>query len=207
MADSGVANYYVFRRTVSGTYDYNNPVGIAGIDSTKSVLTFNDFGLTPGTQYYYQIAAYSTTGRISTYSDEVATQTATSSANYSRVSNLKLLVAVYTTKMANVTKSVNAVKKAIEFYYRNSKGRLNLEPTFRYIDSLAPDTSDTYLTQVEADLRVRGVKDNQYDGIFVMGTNLTGTNGAHCILENTYGGYGYTDGKGYAASSYQEQHP
>jgi hypothetical protein len=73
-----------------------------------------------------------------------------------------------------------------------------------YIDTLAPETTNASLANVEADLRARGVRDNKYDGVFVMGTNLYGFYGGHRILGDTYGGYGYATDKGNASPYYKD---
>jgi hypothetical protein len=52
------------------------------------------------------------------------------------------------------------------FYWRNSKARLNLSFTFLEIPTLNPPAWPPNL--LEQDLRSRGIKNDQYDGIYII---------------------------------------
>lgn len=68
------------------------------------------------------------------------------------------------------------------FYFRNTRGRLNLSLSFLPIDAVAPENRGPTFEHLEADLRRRGVVDNQFDGIFVTGRGLSGNWGGFKVF-------------------------
>jgi hypothetical protein len=60
------------------------------------------------------------------------------------------------------------------FYFRNTQCRLNLDFTCLVADSPAPNDDGPTYEHIVADLRSRGVKDNQYDGIVATSNGFHG---------------------------------
>lgn len=93
-----------------------------------------------------------------------------------------------------------AIKNGCElgrlFYFRNTYGKLNLELTFMPISATAPANDGPTYEHIEADLRARGIKDNQYDGIFTTGIGLNGNWGGFGIFDKTGGAFGGADRRG-----------
>ncbi len=71
-----------------------------------------------------------------------------------------------------------------------------MQPTFMLIDSECPSTQGPTLDGVVADLRSRGICDDEYDLFFLIANNLDGFTGGWCVLGNTFGGYGYAPDSG-----------
>lgn len=80
---------------------------------------------------------------------------------------------------------VNAIECGRLFYFRNTRGTLNLSLTFLPINSVAPDNRGPTYDHIEADLRRRGYVDNQFDGIFTTGRGLSGNWGGFRIFDRT----------------------
>jgi hypothetical protein len=97
----------------------------------------------------------------------------------SRHANLEILVAIYTggdqsrgipaISSSEVARLKNGLALARLFYWRNSKVRLNLSFTFLEIPTINPLQSPV---NFEADLVGRGVKADQYDGVYIIGNDL-----------------------------------
>jgi len=189
--------YAVFRKKAGGEYP-REPVWttIAGDNSDK--VMFNDHHLSPNTAYVYKIASYARNGVInSDFSEEVSITTLPSNAEMSRVANLRVLVAIYTHGMTpdGINRSINSFTAGIEFFYRNSKGRLNLEPTYIFLDgkysNINSNGEQDDMVNFVFDLNTRGVRNDQFDGFFLIAEGLPGYFGGYQILGNTYGGLGY----------------
>jgi hypothetical protein len=116
-------------------------------------------------------------------------------ANYVIVKDLKVLIVVYRGEEGAKPENridddeLTILKNAIEcgrlFYFRNTFGKLNLSPDYLLADAVAPDNSGPTYEHIEADLRARGIRDNQYDGVFTTGIGLTGNWGGFTILGRT----------------------
>lgn len=120
--------------------------------------------------------------------------------SYLIVKDLKVLIVVYRGALDAPPdqrisdQQLDGIRKGIEcgrlFYFRNSNGRLNLSLTYLLIDTVAPDNSGPSYDKVEADLRARGVRDNQYDGLFTTGNGLSGNWGGFMVLGRTGAAFG-----------------
>lgn len=198
-----VAGYAVYRSSWMGNYDYKNPVGRVRNDSVQSSVMFNDFNLQAASAYYYTIAAYDSDGVIiSALSNEVFAQTGYN-RYISRTANLKLLVPIYTRNMVGVSteRLINSVKEAISFYYRNTNGKLNLEPTFMVIDGGLNDGT----AGIAPDLKSRGVYKDQYDMMFVISAETGCFTGGFKVL-GAHVGQGFTTDYNYSCSLWQDKH-
>jgi len=117
-----------------------------------------------------------------------------------RIKNLKVLAVIYRgapdeeSRMDDST--VEMVKNGLEvgrlFYFRNSSARLNVELVWMVVDVTAPENAGPTMEHMEADLRERGVKDGEYDGLIVTGVGLKGNWGGF----NLFGGAGGCFGSG-----------
>ena len=189
-----IAGYAIFRKEANGKYP-SEPTWTTVPDARSNTVKFNDFNLKPDTTYVYTIATYNKSGAInSRFSKEISVTMMPAGAALGRAANLRVLVAMYTKDMTKQEQNrlINSVLKGMEFFYRNSLGRLNLEPTFIFLDGTYQVVNNDHMLQFERDLRARGVKDNQFDGFFLMAKeNLPGFLGGYVILGNTFGGLGY----------------
>jgi len=120
------------------------------------------------------------------------------------IRSLKLLAAVYrgapTDKDrlddAALEGTLNGIKLARLFYFRNSRCKLNLDITYLVVDVRAPKNDGPTYDFIVEDLRSRGVKDNQYDGIFCTGVGFTGNWGGFRVFGKTGACFGGTDRRG-----------
>ncbi len=95
-----------------------------------------------------------------------------------RIKNLKTLCVVYRGDPAAENHmddaAVASAKKGIElgrlFYFRNSGARLNCELHWMVVDEAPPNSDGPTMEHIEADLKRRGVKPRQFDGVFVTGS-------------------------------------
>ncbi len=118
--------------------------------------------------------------------------------NTVRIKNLKTLCVVYRgdPKAENHMSEHDVVmaQKGVElgrlFYFRNSLAKLNCAIDWIVVDGAPPDTSGPTMRHIEADLRKRGVKPGQYDGVFVTGIGLSGNFGGFTIFDGTAGCFG-----------------
>lgn len=85
---------------------------------------------------------------------------------------------------------VNAIECGRLFYFRNTRGALNLTLTFLPINTMAPDNHGPTYEHIEADLRRRGYVDNQFDGVFTTGRGLFGNWGGFRIFDRTGAAFG-----------------
>jgi len=122
-----------------------------------------------------------------------------------RVKNLKVLAVIYRGGPSDakhmdeheVLQARNGVEAGRLFYFRNSRGRLNVEPHFAVFDRLAPDNEGPTMEHIEAHLRENDVKPGEYDGVFVTGLGLGGNFGGFELLGGAggcFGGHGQRGG-------------
>ena len=100
----------------------------------------------------------------------------------------------------------NGIELGRVFYFRNSRCKLNLDITYLVVDSPAPDNAGPTYDHIVADLRTRGIKDNQYDGVFCTGVGFLGNFGGFQIMGKTGACFGGTDRRG-GFSWYPEDKP
>ena len=86
---------------------------------------------------------------------------------------------------AEVEYTKNGIELARLFYWRHSGCRLNLDIEYKVINIAPPNHDGPTYDNFIADLRKRGVKDNQYDGMFVTGPGMTGNWGGFRIFGRT----------------------
>jgi hypothetical protein len=117
-----------------------------------------------------------------------------------RIKNLKVLCVIYRApegdKQRLDDKTVTQIKNGFElgrlFYFRNSQARLNTQLEWMLVDTVAPDQSGSSIDNIVADLRKRGVKDGDIDGLIVTGVGMSGNLGGF----NVFGGAGACFGGG-----------
>jgi len=203
-----VAGYAIFRKEAGGKYPAE-PVWTTMPDALSTTVMFNDYNLETETTYVYKIATYNQLGLMnSRFSKEVRVTTLPADALVSRVANLRVLFAIYTKGLSqkDIDKHIQSFRVGVEFFYRNSKGRLNLEPTFIFLDGDYKIVNGDHMLQFERDLKARGVQNNQFDGFYLIAKkNLPGFYGGYRILGNTYGGLGFATGIG-VVSPYLDAH-
>lgn len=121
-----------------------------------------------------------------------------SAAQTVRIKNLKVLAAIYRGTPGSdkymsdhdVTMCKNGLEVGRAFYYRNSLGRLNIQFDFQVYDAVAPDNTGPTMKNIEADVRARGVKDGDYDGMMATGVGMSGNWGGFNILGGAGGCFG-----------------
>lgn len=190
------AGYAIFRRTSNGLYS-SNPIAYATCSYGSNTIEYTDYNLTPGMKYYYKVAAIDSNGKIiSNFSHEVSTTLSTTKSNFSTVTNFRLLVPIYSPGI-DVQRAINSVYKGVEFFYRNSKGRLNIQPTFFVINSQCPAVSSNTppdMSVIESDLESRGIQKYQFDLLFLIAKEMDnggGGWGGPSILGDTHYGLGF----------------
>jgi hypothetical protein len=97
---------------------------------------------------------------------------------------------------AALTGTKNGIDLGRLFYFRNSRCRLNLDITYLVVDRAAPKNDGPTYDYIVEDLRSRGVKDNQYDGMFCTGVDFLGNFGGFEIMGKTGACFGGTDPRG-----------
>ncbi|MGC8863502.1 MAG: PA14 domain-containing protein [Armatimonadota bacterium] len=107
---------------------------------------------------------------------------------------------------AALTGTKNGIELGRLFYFRNSRCKLNLDITYVVVDTPAPDNAGPTYEHIVADLRSRGIKDNQYDGVFCTGVGFLGNFGGFQIMGRTGACFGGTDRRG-GFSWYPEDRP
>ncbi|MBN1918961.1 MAG: hypothetical protein JW889_13725 [Verrucomicrobia bacterium] len=135
-----------------------------------------------------------------------AAQAKAAEDNHLIIKDLKVLIVVYRGAVDAPPdqriddQQLAGIQKAIEcgrlFYFRNTYGRLNLSISYLLIDTEAPDNSGPSYEHIEADLRARGVRDNQYDGLFTTGLGMSGNWGGFMVLGKTGAAFGGGGGGG-----------
>ncbi len=191
--DPSVAGYDVYRRTAVGSY--GAPI--------KRVLrtSFTDCHLTPGATYYYKLLAVDGGGApVSQFSSELGVTLDDDPAGYSTHKSLELLMAFYTGgyTSAQVNQLTAGLKKGLEFYYRTTRARLNMDVTWLYIPLSTPGVAtDWYNPELQADLRARGVQDHQFDLAYLVGQDLAGCFGGYVVFGSTCASLGTVCGVAY----------
>lgn len=120
------------------------------------------------------------------------------------IRSLKILAAVYRGAPGDKDRlddaalegTLNGIKLGRLFYFRNSRCKLNLDITYLVIDTPAPKNDGPTYDYIVKDLQSRGVKDNQYDGMFCTGVGFTGNWGGFRVFGNTGACFGGTDRRG-----------
>jgi len=191
VTDPSVAGYEVYRRTASGSY--GAPL--------KRVLrtSFTDYDLVPGQTYYYKLLAIDGTGAgVSHFTTEQAVTLGADPSLYSTHKNFELLLVFYKGgyTQTQIDQMVKGLKLGLEFYWRTSACRLNMDVTWLFIDGNPPGP-DWGSGALLADLRNRGVQDHQYDLAFLVGNNLSGCLGGYVVFGSTCASLGTVCGVAY----------
>ncbi len=126
------------------------------------------------------------------------TLTAANATAQLKVKELRTLVVIYAGAEADkehmdpaaIQRAKNGAELGRLFYFRNSLGRLNCALDWMVIDALAPKNDGPTMEHIEADLRQRGIKPGEYDGVFVTGLGLSGNWGGFDILDGTAACFG-----------------
>jgi hypothetical protein len=192
-------------RATTATVTYSAVTGAVGYDIYRTVggvrsfvnrartTTFEDSGLALNTTYGYDVRPFLSTNCES--GSGLATVTTRTNANgVSRVPTLKVLLPFYTGgPNPYTTTEINNMKAGIElsrqWYYRNSSARLNLTLDYLMIAAEGPSTDGGTMANIEADLRARGIIDNQYEGVFPIARNVAGCLGGFVLLGQTVGAF------------------
>ncbi|MEW6250798.1 MAG: hypothetical protein AB1716_09130 [Planctomycetota bacterium] len=177
--DPRVAGYVVYRRMQGGRYTV----------PYKRVLartSFTDCHLAPGASYYYKVLAIDGAGApVSRLSVEVAATPGLEPWPVSVHKNFELLMVFYTGgySQTDVHRLTEGLKRGLEFYWRTTRGRMNMDVTWLYINTYPPGDS-WYSAAVLDDLRRRGVQDDQYDLGYLVGNNLAGCLGGYVVFRS-----------------------
>jgi hypothetical protein len=131
-----------------------------------------------------------------------------------KVKNLKVLVPIYRGEPgsaeyiddAHLGRIERGLETGREFYWRSSLCRLNCELVYMPIDGPAPETAGPTYEFIEADLRARGVHDNDYDGVLTTGVGMKGNFGGFRILGDVGAAFGIP-GAGEPLASYPGTDP
>lgn len=174
--------YNIYRSTVSNSF--GTPARRIG-----AYKDYTDYGLSPGTTYYYKLAAFDAAGNESALTSQITVST--NNNNYLKVANLDLLIPIYTGGMG--PNEPNDIRQELEvarqFYFRNTKGQLNLKFHFMEIPGYPPPNNDGVADfgTIGTDLHNRGIVDNQYDAIHVEAYQTYGYWGGAMWLGQTAG--------------------
>jgi len=130
------------------------------------------------------------------------------------IRSLKVLAAIYRGAAedpkrmddATVQGTMNGIHLGRLFYFRNTRAELNLDITFQVYDASLPDNQGPSYDNIEADLRARGIRDNQFDGVYATGLNASGNWGGFRILGKTGAAFGNA-GKGTVLGWYPTNDP
>ncbi len=183
VASTDLVGYEVDRRTTGGVFTV--------VKRVLSRTSFTDGGLAPGQTYEYRIVGIDAQGlRITTPSSIVAATLQASLAGLSRHKNFEILFAIYAAGYSqdDILRFIEGAKKGLAFYWRTTEGQLNFDPTFMIID--APLPADIWGPEVEADLRDRGVQDDQYDCAYLIGNGLAGCLSPYWVFGSTIAALG-----------------
>ncbi len=178
-----LVGYEIERRPAGGAFSV--------VKRVLSRASFTDSGLTPGQTYEYRVIGIDARGsRISASSSVCAATLQANLAGLSRHKNLEILFAIYTAAYSpdEISAFIEGAKKGMAFYWRTTEGRLNFDPTFMLIDASLP--ADIWGPEVEADLRDRGVQDDQYDCAYLIGNGLAGCLSPYWVFGSTIGALG-----------------
>ena len=116
-----------------------------------------------------------------------------------KIPSLDVLVPIYTGGMSpgEVERIEKGLALARLFYWRNTSCRLDLQIHFMPISAPTPDTRGASFNAIEADLRARGIRDNQYDAVFATGDGMDGCWGGFLALGSTGAAFGRSCGVPY----------
>jgi hypothetical protein len=183
-AVTGAVGYDIYR-AVSG--------GPQVFQTRARTTTFEDFGLALSTTYAYTVKPFMGTNCESGSATANVT-TRTNATGVSRVPTMKVLVPFYTgTANPYTTAEINNIKTALDlarqWYFRNSSARLNVAFDYLMVPTEGPSTDGGTMANVEADLRTRGIIDEQYEGVFPIARNLAGCLGGFRLLGRTVGAF------------------
>ena len=193
---------------VAGAVGYNiyrSPAGQPPAFLTRARgTTFEDSGLALGMAYQYEVRPFMASGCESGFA-ATTVATRTSAVGLTRIPTLKVLVPIYIgTTDPYTTTEIARMKAGIElgrqFYFRNSRGRLNLTLDYFEINAAAPSTDGPTMSNVEPDLRARGIADNQYQGVFAVARDLGGCWGGFLLLGETVGAFATACGVPYPSN-------
>ncbi len=145
--------YDVYRTPTSGAPRY--------VNRTRGTV-FEDSGLNLNTTYRYEVRAVMPGGCESGAGATTVT-TRASAAGLTRVPTLNVLVPIYINPQSPYTSTdIAEIKAGIElarqFYFRNTRGRLNLALDFMEIDAPTPPTTDGNMTYVGPRSRAAGYR-------------------------------------------------
>ncbi|GEM_PF-2849078 len=178
--------YNIYRTTQSGVYG-------APARRIGAYTDYTDYLLNPGVTLYYKIAAFDGAGNESPLSDEISVST--NHQTYRKIANLDLLIPIYTGGMsASVPDEIKqSLELARQFYFRNSFGQLNLKFHYMIIEGYPPLNANGVadFNTIGADLKAKGILDNQYDAIHIMALKLAGWQGGAQWLGQTGGSMGW----------------
>ena len=120
--------------------------------------------------------------------------------NFLVIKDLRILAVIYRGETnappkqrvsdADYLKIKNGIECSRLFYFRNSRGELNLTVTYLPIDKVAPKNAGPTYDYIVEDLRGRGYVDNQYDGIFTTGIGMKGNWGGFLVFDRTGAAFG-----------------
>jgi hypothetical protein len=191
--------------TVPGALGYNvyraaGSAPLALIGRARSAR-FEDSGLNAGTAYRYEVRPV-LTGECESGAATTQVTTRGSASGLLRVPTLSVLAPMYLGtsprySSAEVASMKSGLELARQFYYRATRGRLNLALDYLEIDAATPDTSGPTMDNIARDLKARGVADNQYDAVYGIGHELAGCYGGFQILGKTAGAFGTVCGVDY----------
>ena len=199
---------------VTGAIAYDIYRAVSG--STPTFLnrshgtTFEDFGLAMSTTYLYEVRPVmpGLAGGCESGSAVATVTTAASATGLTRIPTLKIAVPIYINNTpsgppytsAEIAAMKAGVDLARQWYFRNTRGRLNFVMDYLEINAPTPAVNGSDMSPVGDDLAARGVVDNQYDGVFVMARDLPGCFGGFVILGHTAGAFGNNCGVPYPQS-------
>ncbi len=174
--------YNIYRSTVSNSFG-------APERRIGAYTDYTDYNLNAATTYFYKISAFDAAGNESALSNQITV--ATNSNNYLTVASLDLLIPIYTGGMGpNEPNDIrDELEFARQFYFRNTKGQLNLKFHFMEIAGYPPPNNDGVADfgTIGTDLHDRGILDNQYDAIHVSAYQTYGFWGGAMWLGQTAG--------------------
>lgn len=163
---------------------------------------FEDDHLALGKTYSYEVVPLTAAMTERGHGPIVTVTTRSSTDKLVKIPRLDFLVPIYrggSTPMSNaaVAQAKAGIELARAFYLRNSKGRLHLDISYVEIDAEAPSTEGPTMANIEADLRARGVLDDEYDMIYPVDDSIRGCWGGFQLLGRTAGSFGWECGVDY----------
>lgn len=77
------------------------------------------------------------------------------------------------------------------FYFLNSGAQFNVAFDWLLVDTVVPETAGPTYDNLEADLKARGIREGQYDGLIITGVGLAGNWGGFDVLGGTAACFGW----------------